>query len=338
MNHIEFVRSALTVVALFGPAAFAHHSNSAFNLEEVVAFEGIVSAVDWRNPHVYIAIEREDGTEWLLETDATSVLRRSGWTPDSLELGDSVFVRANPDKDPNKAHALLLSIAGPDGRLLASMNQTKDRAVLDSGVRATSLAGVWHGDEELLMRALLAQVASHPLTAEGAAARNSFRESMIPAADCIAWPTPFVVAANGLYLTEVEFYNENVVFRNEFYNTERIVYMDGRQHPPDGQRTTQGHSIGWWEGPTLVVDTQLFALNRSPFPGTGRGIPGSGEKHVVERYTLSDDGREVQVDIVLTDPEYLAEPLQATLRWMYSAHLEFIGLSCDLESARRFTQ
>lgn len=131
-----------------------------------------------------------------------------------------------------------------------------------------------------------------------------------------------------LYLAQVELQDEVVILRNEFYNTERTVYLDGREHPANGERSVQGHSIGWWEGGTLVVDTRLFAPHESPFGGPALGIPGGQDKHVVERYTLSEDGREVSIELFQEDPEYLAEPFTATLLWRYSPHLELIGMSC----------
>ena len=57
---------------------------------------------------------------------------------------------------------------------------------------------------------------------------------------------------------------EHILIQTEDFQIERIVYMDGREHPADGERTIQGHSIGWWEGDgdVLVIDTTLFC--RSP--------------------------------------------------------------------------
>jgi hypothetical protein len=48
--------------------------------------------------------------------------------------------------------------------------------------------------------------------------------------------------------------------------------------------TQRGHSIGWWEGNTLVVDTTHFAFHRS---SSLDGVPSGAQKHVVERYTLT---------------------------------------------------
>ena len=69
--------------------------------------------------------------------------------------------------------------------------------------------------------------------------------------------------------------------------------MDGRGHPENGERTNQGHSIGFWEGEVLVVDTALFADYRS---GSLDGVPSGAAKHVVERYSLSPDRTQLIVE------------------------------------------
>src|SRR5262249_22985863 len=154
--------------------------------------------------------------------------------------------RAHPNRDPNKTHVLLLSVAGPDGKQLTSLNRSNDRTAFASDARAASLAGVWSGVRAATGLFVL-KMANHPLTEKGRAARAEFREAMSPAAQCIAWPSPFILAATDLYLTKIEMEEQKIVFRSEFYNTERVIYMDGREHPSNGRRTVQGHSIGHWE-------------------------------------------------------------------------------------------
>ena len=73
-----------------------------------------------------------------------------------------------------------------------------------------------------------------------------------------------------------------IYIRSEYFDEERTVYMDGRSHPDSSQRFDRGHSIGRWEGDTLVVDTANFADHRSPYQ---IGVPSGAQKHVVERYT-----------------------------------------------------
>ncbi len=326
------VTAALILFAIIAPA---HHSNSAFELDRVVAFQGTVVRYQWKNPHVYLEIEDANGVEWLIETDATPIMRRSGWARDSFTPGDIVSVRANPDKRSEKKHGLLLSIEGSDSVVMVSMNKTRGTNVTESVVGATSLAGVWTGKRSGRRDFWLAHK-EHPLTLKGDAAVATYDESMSPIVECIPIPTPWILALADLYLSEIELQEDIIVIRSEFYDTERTIYTDGRKHPESRERTTLGHSIGSWDGDTLVVDTIDFADSRSPFPQTGR--PSGAQKHVVERFALSGDGSQLLIDVVLDDPEYLAKPMTAQLVWHHSPHLEMHKFDCERDVAQRFLQ
>jgi hypothetical protein len=69
-------------------------------------------------------------------------------------------------------------------------------------------------------------------------------------------------------------------------HTYRTIYMDGRSHPTDFEPTNYGHSIGWWEGNTFVVDTvgynEDFWLDR-------RGLPHTDKLHTTEYFTRLDE-------------------------------------------------
>lgn len=109
--------------------------------------------------------------------------------------------------------------------------------------------------------------------------------------------------------------------------------MDGRPHPDPDVRFATGHAIGRWDGDTLVIDTANFADHRSPYQ---IGVPSGGQKHVVERYRLSEDGTHIDVELTLDDPEYLSEPLVHSRQLIYSPHLEMLHGDCDEESTSRF--
>jgi hypothetical protein len=57
------------------------------------------------------------------------------------------------------------------------------------------------------------------------------------------------------------------VIRYEYWNAVRTVYMDGRPDPPDIAPSWLGHSIGWFEGATLVVDTSGLIPGELYVPG-----------------------------------------------------------------------
>ena len=67
----------------------------------------------------------------------------------------------------------------------------------------------------------------------------------------------------------------------------RVVYMDGRKHPPDPVPTWWGHSIGRFEGDTLVIDTVGY---NDKFWFDSRGTPHTEQLHTVERWTRVNFG------------------------------------------------
>jgi len=331
-----FKNATLAVVAfLVATIASGHHSDSAFDHNRVVAFQGEVVRFQWRNPHVYIVVKDSNEVEWSIETGATPIMRRSGWSRDSFSSGDIVSIRFNPDRNQEKEHGLLISIMGPNGVAMSSRQASSESDLPTSGASTTSLAGVWTG-ELALRNSFLASLRDHPLTPKGESAAAQYDNSMHSTVNCIAPPTPWIVAIADIHPGAIEIQNDIVIIRSELNDVERVVYMDGRKHPDDGERTNQGHSIGFWEGNTLVVDTRLFAENRSPFPFLG--IPSGAEKHVVERFSLDEDGTRLLIDIYLEDPEYLAKPVKTDFVWNYAPHLELLDFDCDPEVARRFLE
>jgi hypothetical protein len=309
-----------------------------FDRDSVVAFQGTVTRFNWTNPHVYIYVETRDDTgelvEWELETDATPILIRSGWTADSLVSGNIVSVRANPERNSTRQHALLVSISREDGAVLAARSSFLRRPEAAESVAAASdLAGLW----ELGFADYTRFAAAWPLvppTSAGTAYRADYDvKADSPEARCVALPSPGILAAP--YLNEIEVLSDRVLLRNERFNVQRIVYMDGRGHPENGERSNQGHSIGWWEEDVLVVDSTLFTTHRSQFLGSG--LPSGRDKHVVERYALSDDGSRIVIEFRLDDPEYLAEPFIGSLEWHFAPHFDMLGFDCDPEEAGRFS-
>jgi hypothetical protein len=88
-----------------------------------------------------------------------------------------------------------------------------------------------------------------------------------------------------------------------FENLVRWIYMDGRKHadPDISLPSFNGDSIGHWEGKTLVIDTIGFEPEHH---WVQAGVPMSEEFHLVERWTRSDDGKVLGVQLTMTDPTY----------------------------------
>ena len=311
----------ICAAAGLGPPVFAHHSDAIYDRETTVAGEGIVTEFTYRNPHVLIGVELEndDGgiVEWIVETGSTPIMNRSGWSADMLNPGDRINVRLHPERT-GRLHGILNSLEAPDGQVFMQVEEAAEETV-----PAESLVGVWRGARQ---PSLFQQARNMVLTPAAEAGRADYAENgPDPSRECDPATAPFNIA-NGLYLTGIELFDDRVIIRNEFLDVYREVWTDGREHPADGEYTLQGHSIGWWEGDTLVVDTRHFEENPS---GNGRGgTPSSRQKHLAERYSLTEDRMRAGVDFVLQDPVYLAEPFEGRVEMIYSPHLELVDYNC----------
>ena len=81
-------------------------------------------------------------------------------------------------------------------------------------------------------------------------------------------------------------------------DSQRTIYLDGRTHPPATQTFLHGHSVGHWEGDTLVVETTNF-LDR---PGVGmNGAGASDALKVTERFTRTSDTT-IGYSLTVNDP------------------------------------
>jgi Family of unknown function (DUF6152) len=100
----------------------AHHSFAAeFDSTKVVTLNGVVTKVEWTNPHTYFYVDVADDqgkvVNWAVEGGAPNALYRAGWKPTSLKAGDRVTIVGSRAKDgSNLANATSFTLA--DGRCL----------------------------------------------------------------------------------------------------------------------------------------------------------------------------------------------------------------------------
>ena len=91
----------------------------------------------------------------------------------------------------------------------------------------------------------------------------------------------------------------------------RRIYTDGRDHPADPDLTFHGHSIGHWEGDTLVVDTVAILPQSYVAVSEAVGLPSNGDMHIVERIHLAGPNT-LHDDMVITAPKILTAPWKTT--------------------------
>jgi hypothetical protein len=339
------VLTLLCTVTITGPA-MAHHSAARFILAQSVTVDGVVTRYEWANPHVYVYVSETnaagEAVEWEVEGQPPAMMRRIGWSRETLAVGDAVRLTGAPSRNPSSKALLLTSLhkaeaALYDGqRLRAAMSGDGRSGDSASAPVAGGLDGVWVTLANFEVVSGFARPAARfKLTEAGAASLAAFDEAtMSPAIDCIPMPAPAATIVPDVKRISVK--DGSIRIAGEFDSGERVIHVvEGGTNPISSapQASLQGHSIGRWEADTLVVETSAFAPHAF---GHGLGLESSPAKRLVERFTLDEDGTSLAYEFELTDPEVLAAPVAGKLRWVYRPDLAFMPEPCDRENARRF--
>jgi len=138
-------------------------------------------------------------------------------------------------------------------------------------------------------------------------------------------PPSSIYAIQGPFPFEIYQTPQLIVFKYEYYDQVRLVFMDGRGHPADAPHTKTGHSIGHWEGDELVVDTRLF----EPSTITNNGLEHSENIHMVERYRLSPDHKTLMASEWFEDPEVLDNNGARYIQWKAKPGNYVYPYDCD---------
>ena len=125
-----------------------------------------------------------------------------------------------------------------------------------------------------------------------------------------------------------------VVLHYEMVHEVRVVPLGGRDHLPDSLRQIRGDSRGYWDGPTLVIETTNFT-DQTSFLGSG------AELHLVERFTRVDEGT-LHYEYTVTDPASFERPWSAAMPmtrtegplFEFACHEGNYGLTNILSAAR----
>lgn len=133
-----------------------------------------------------------------------------------------------------------------------------------------------------------------------------------PLVDCKAAPGPSFFNAPGFEITEVPEQKEVFLLNIAGPHSWRVIYMDGRAHPADLRPTYLGHSIGKWEGDTLVIDTVGFNEKQWAVGA----YPNTSLLHLTERISRPNL-RSLSYEFTVDDPGAYTKPWSG--KWSITA-------------------
>jgi len=171
------------------------------------------------------------------------------------------------------------------------------------------LSGVWNGGGPVGDLAQgLAKGETIPLLPSAKKVMESRQSSEDPEANCLPTgvpriaPYPWRIVQQPTHVKSTHIF---FLFEGNIH-TFRQIFMDGRPHPPADELdpTWFGHSVGHWEGNTLVIDTVGY---NDKFWFDFRGHPHTEKLHTVERYTRTDLGT-LTNEVMIEDPGSYSKP------------------------------
>lgn len=329
----------MTLYLLLLPAiCCAHHSRANFDLKRVIGFKATVTRYQYTNPHSYVYAQRRDDNgaveDWVVELGSIPNLKRMHMDGRSLNPGDVVMLRGNPEKNPDKKFMFLVSITTTDGRVFAmddvfsTGRKIREHGAVEPGSK--DFSGIWSmnfsRDAVLTGRGR----PDYPVTEAGRASLAKFNPDDDPFYSCVNPGIPRMIGSP--YALIIKRPDKNTIDLDyEFPALHRVVHLDARKPPANQVPDKLGHSVGHFEGGTLVIETTGFSPETW---GIGPGLDSSAQKKIIERYQLADEGRSLHLHMTVTDPVYLAKPYERDYSWVHVPDYEVTEyVDCNLEAA-----
>ena len=129
-SSLRLWAAGLGLLAVSLPA-MAHHSFSAeYDAKKPITLKGVITKVEWTNPHVYFYMDVEDEkgnvTNWAFEMGPPNGLQRAGWTRNTMNIGDEVIVDGVLAKDgSHQANARSVTMAATGKKLGAASSENQ---------------------------------------------------------------------------------------------------------------------------------------------------------------------------------------------------------------------
>lgn len=332
------IAAVLVLAGSIAAVAAAHHSFAPhFDSRKPVSISGKVTRFEARNPHSYLHIEAVDENgrtqQYVCESHGVTQLTRNGVTPAILRPGTVLRIEGSQSRnDPHRCFFTDVYLA--DGRALNVNGSTATQAAPQARTARRDIFGTW------LLAPMPGRSTSGPqpmmqfLTEAGKAAvagYDPFKDDPTFRCDPVgvrrAWGapgTPLSITRQG----------DRVIIRHEWMDVQRIVHLDQREHPRGGPRTSLGHSIGRFEGDTLVIETANYSagvLNQyvEQAGQPTRGLLHSAALTTVERLRLDVARQRLVVEITPHDPEFFTRGFEPSTLEYAPSDLRLERFNCS---------
>jgi hypothetical protein len=344
-------------LCLAATSARAHHElASEFDDKQPVTLKGTVTRLEWSHPHVFIGLDvTERGgavTSWEAEFASPIDLKRAGWTPNAVNVGETVTVEGILARDGSKLAAGKVLIL-PGGKRLMEPTESQPgpprvRQAAKAAPRwpdghprlgpAPGETGYWSYPSSASLMETNVKTDSHGLLANLAEADKVapfqqwarglylYRQRSLlkddPMASCLppGGPRQFQ-APYGLTMLEQPDRKRIFVMSAGGNRNWRLIYLDGRELPQgeDVTPTYFGYSAGKWEGDTLVLQTVGF---NERFWFSNGGLPHTETLKLAERLSRPDFDT-LRYEVTVNDPGAYTRPWTTawTLGWVAGEEL-----------------
>lgn len=331
----NFARFLLASTLLVGAAnASAHHSFSAtFQEDAKITLEGVVTNFSFKNPHVltYFDVTNEDGTttEWIIEGSAATLLRRRGFSSDTIQPG--MYIRAMGDSTHDGSPMITMdNIDLIDPASSAVIRSFTDETAGGDETEAYSevadtLLPLTLADGKLNISGSWATTAredggrpripSPNYNALGVAKQDTFQLAHDPQVFCDApgvfrqagtTPHPFVITQT----------DDAIIIEYEEYGGRREIPY-GTILPVTGVKSKLGDAVAQIEDDKIIITTVNLMENMASPEGTYL----SDEHYTVETFYRddTDESSVLQYEMIAHDPKFLNAPMRM---WKIKGHVD----------------
>jgi len=343
---MNLLRSALAALSFASLAASAHHAiGGNYVATDVIEVEGEVTDILWRNPHVQVEmrVTGDNGAtqDWEMATTSLSNMRRWQMDRDFIAVGDRIRVAGNPARDGSQGMYIrnILTTSGEEVLLgpnieprwsneLVEMSESRREGRGDTSAPELGIFRVWSHPDTIPMLiprnwGRMAENRPKLTDAARAAVDNFVWERDNPLGNCAPKGMPTIMEAP--YPFEFRRDGEDIVWHNEEFDTVRRIHM-APNATADGQPASLlGYSTGHWENDrTLVVETTKMGWGHFD----GLGVPITAAAVMVERFTVSPQGDQLDYSMTITDPAVFTEPVTLSKYWVWFPDAEVGAYEC----------